>query len=218
MNIGLYALTATGNTTAGWFAGGALGAPTYATTSNVQRITYATDTTTASSRGPLSSVRYNSAATGTATDGWIIGGYGGSPLGILAQIDRITYANDNTTTSVRGNLGTGYDSLSACSDATTYAWAAGGSPGYSSMVQRITYATDTASTTTRGPLSLGRQRLSSATQNATNGWFAGGSISGVAKTSIIDRITFATDTATASVRGPLSGGAGYCIVGLAGVA
>lgn len=217
LNIGLAGLTATGNTTAGWFCGGELGAPTYARTSNVQRITYATDTTTASSRGPLSSARYASAATGTATDGWVIGGYGGSPAGALAEINRITYANDNSTASVRGSLSSPMTSLSACSDATTYAWAAGGSNAgvKLSLVQRITFATDTGSATTRGPLSLARHRLSSATQNATNGWFAGGYTT--TYVSVIDRITFATDTATASVRGPLSA-TGYSLVGLAGVA
>ena len=45
--------------TAGWFGGGYL-SPTYSDTSTVQRITYATDTATASVRGPLSSGRnYN---------------------------------------------------------------------------------------------------------------------------------------------------------------
>ena len=39
--------------TAGWYGGG-YAAPTYARTSNVNRITYATDTATASVRGPLS--------------------------------------------------------------------------------------------------------------------------------------------------------------------
>lgn len=215
LDTGLYALTATGNTTDGWFCGGAIGAPTYAQTSRVQRITYATDTATASNRGPLSSTRYISAATGTSTDGWIIGGFGGSPGALMNRIDRITYANDNTTASVRGSLPTPLDSMSACSDGTTYAWAAGGGSGYLSTVQRITFATDTASTTPRGPLSLGRERLSSATQNATDGWFAGGITP--SNTSRIDRITFATDTATASIRGPLSA-TGYNIVGLAGVA
>jgi len=41
--------------TAGWYAGGSIGPSTLST---VQRITYATDTATASVRGPLSSARY----------------------------------------------------------------------------------------------------------------------------------------------------------------
>jgi hypothetical protein len=221
LNVALYGPAATGNTTDGWFAGGRLNAPSYAPQSTVQRITYATDTATASIRGPLSSARYAQAAAGTATDGWIIGGYGGTPEAILAQVNRITYATDTETASVRGNLGTPMTSLSACSDGTTYAWAAGGSgpAGKSSLVQRITYATDTATASTKGPLSLARFALSSATQNDTNGWFAGGYVPGPPgyQTSRIDRITFATDTATASVRGPLSQ-TGYNIVGLSGVA
>ena len=221
LNVALYGLAATGNTTDGWFAGGRLNAPSYAPQSTIQRITYATDTATASIRGPLSSARYAQAAAGTATAGWIIGGYGGTPEAILAQVNRITYATDTETASIRGNLGTPMTSHSACSDGTTYAWAAGGSgpAGTLSLVQRITYATDTATATARGPLSLARFRLSSATQNETNGWFGGGYVSGSPgfETSRIDRITFATDTATASVRGPLTAGA-YNLVGLSGVA
>jgi len=50
-------LAAAGNTTDGWFGGGNL-------FSTVERITYATDTTTASVRGPLSSIRSSPGAAG----------------------------------------------------------------------------------------------------------------------------------------------------------
>jgi hypothetical protein len=54
----------------------------------------------------------------------------------------------------------------------------------------------------RGPLSAGRYHVAAA-GNTTDGWFAGGWSPGTI--SRVDRITYATDTATASVRGPLSG-------------
>ncbi len=41
-----------------------------------------------------------------------------------------------------------------------------------------------------------------ATSSPSDAWFGGGQTGG--GTSLVDRITFATDTATASVRGPLS--------------
>ena len=73
-----------------------------------------------------------------------------------------------------------------------------------SNVQRITYATDTAATSTRGPLNAARYALGGAS-NATDGWFGGGRPSAVsANLSTVSRISYATDTATASVRGPLS--------------
>ena len=86
--------------TAAWFGGGA----TPATVSTVDRITYATDTATASVRGPLSSDRGQLAAAGNFTDGWFGGGYV-SPGGVSrSTVDRITYATDTATASVRGPL------------------------------------------------------------------------------------------------------------------
>ena len=219
LTLPVYAQAGTGNSTEGWYAGGGIGAPTYGKTSTVQRITYATDTTNSSIRGPLTSARYCLAAAGTSTDGWFMGGYSPGP-GILPTVNRITYANDNITASSRANMAIPQNDLAACSDGTTYAWVGGGtgggSPPYLSLVQRIIFATDTAAATSRGPLSEARFRLSS-TQNTTDGWFAGGAINGFDKSSRIDRITFATDTTTASIRGPLFA-ASYAGVGLSGVA
>ena len=84
--------------TAAWFGGG-YGA---SLSSRVDRITYATDTATASVRGPLSGVRYKLAAAGNTTDGWFGGGY--APSTVRSTVDRITYATDTATASVRGPL------------------------------------------------------------------------------------------------------------------
>ena len=86
-----------GNDTDGWFGGGSPGP--YST---VDRITYATDTATASVRGPLSLARNSLAAAGNTTDGWFGGGFGGFP--VKSTVDRITYATDTATASVRGPL------------------------------------------------------------------------------------------------------------------
>ena len=68
--------------------------------STVDRITYATDTATASVRGPLSAGRYGMGAAGNPTDGW----FGGGAQGAVSTVDRITYATDTNTASVRGPL------------------------------------------------------------------------------------------------------------------
>jgi len=57
-------VAAAGNTTDGWFGGGRIGPPSYALRSTVDRITYATDTATASVRGPLSGSIYAMGAAG----------------------------------------------------------------------------------------------------------------------------------------------------------
>ena len=87
----------------------------------------------------------------------------------------------------------------------TAGWAAGGrNPSRISTVNRITFATDTATASVRGPLSANRYFMAAA-GNTTDGWFGGGMPSDVsADPSYVNRITYATDTATAAVRGPLS--------------
>ena len=140
-----------------------------------------------------------------ATAGWFGGGYQGY-LSERSTVDRITYATDTATASVRSFLSRNIGRLAATGN-TTDGWFGGGytnSPAAAtlSIVQRITYATDTAGVSIRGPLSLGRNRFAAA-GNTTDGWFGGGYNPSVGAVSTVDRITYATDTATASVRGPM---------------
>ena len=185
--------------TAAWFGGG------YSSTI-VDRITFATDTATASVRGPLSLARHYLAAAGNETDGWFGGGSisGNVPV---SNVQRITYATDTATASVRGPLSQARYRLAAAGN-SDYGWFGGGTlsqPSAVSTVDRITYATDTATASVRGPLSSARYGMAAA-GNSDYGWRGGGGIySGVLVSySTVDRITYATDTATASVRGPLS--------------
>ena len=107
LSLGAGGVAAAGNTTNAWFGGGYVGSPIFTGyRSYVQRITFATDTATASVRGPLSSARYSLAAAGNTTDGWFGAGEGPSPPSIFytSRIDRITYATDTVTASVRGSL------------------------------------------------------------------------------------------------------------------
>ena len=192
--------------TAGWFGGGFTSSPLTAI-SSVDRITYATDTATATVRGPLSGITYGQASAGTFTQGWFGGGFT-YPIGPpyrISTVQRITYATDTATASVRGPLNIPLQYLCATSDQTTNGWFVGGlTPGLVSTVQRITYSTDTTATSVRGPLSYEQARMGSVGNN-TDGWFAGGSFgTGGNPNSGIQRITYATDTATASARGPLT--------------
>ena len=195
-------LAAASNLTDGWFGGGNNG-PDGGNGSTVGRITYATDTATASVRGPLTSPRAYLAAAGNTTNAWFGGG------AVYSTVDRITYATETATASLRGPLSSARFALSAAGNTTDTWFASGGNPGTEALstVDRITYATDTDTASVRGPLSLARSRVAAA-GNSDYGWFGGGNTGGNGGSgafSIIDRITYATDTATASVRGPLSG-------------
>ena len=193
--------------TAAWFGGGYALHPSgnyYWSISTVQRITFATDTATASVRGPLSAGTTQLGAAGNTTDGWFGGGRRinvPSPTGSRSTVDRITYATDTATASVRGPLSSTRYNLAAAGN-NTDAWFGGGES--TSTVDRIAYATDTATASVRGPLSSARGKLGAA-GNETDGWFGGGYVAYYNPSqSTVNRITYSTDTATTSVRGTLS--------------
>ena len=191
--------------TAAWFGGG-LNTSVGITYSRVDRITFATDTATATTRGPLSQARYGLAAAGMYSDGWFGGGQDSNSSNV-SRVDRITYATDTATASVRGPLSLARYSIAAAGNITDGWFGGGYAPSTNrSTVDRITFATDTATASVRGPLSGNRSSMAAA-GNSTNGWYGGGVLSGspgFGYVSLVDRITYATDTATASVRGPLS--------------
>jgi hypothetical protein len=197
-----YGTTATSDgTTYGWWGGNKFGPSSWS--SVVSRIVFATDTATASLRGPLTTNKSAVGATGNTTDGWYGGGENPPGFTIISTVDRITYATDTATAVARGPLAViSYRMAGMVTDISTYGWyAIGQSGGASSMIQRITYANDTATSVARGPLTSARYYGSATSDNSTYGWFAGGN---PGPKSSIDRITFATDTATATVSGPLS--------------
>ena len=184
-------------TTYGWWGGGYSNAPSYIPYSRVDRITYATDTATASVRGPLASGRFEQGAAGNTNYAWhVAGGYPN-----LNSVNRIEYANDTATASFRVTV-TSRRQLAGTGN-LTYGWFGGGYLGpRTSLVERIDYANDTAAASTRGPLTLSARYLS-ATGDISYGWFNGMETS-TSNTSTVCRITYATDTATATDRGPMT--------------
>ena len=116
-----YGVAATGNSNYGWFGGGisTFPAPSVAT---VNRIDFSNDSSTLSVRGPLSSARYQLAATGNSNYGWFGGGSTvfpsvGTPP--VVTVDRIDFSNDVATASIRGPLSVARDSLAATSNTPT---------------------------------------------------------------------------------------------------
>jgi hypothetical protein len=190
-------LAATGNSNFGYFGGGD------GPVSRVDRIDYSNDSATASIRGPLSLGRAYFTSAGNSNFGYFIGGW---VPGATARVDRIDYANDNTTASVRGSLSSARVSLAAAGT-SNFSWIAGGNSAnaVSSIVDRISYSNDTATSLTRGNMSFAKY-YPLATGNSNFGYFGGGVIpsSPAVSSSTIDRIDYSNDTATASVRGPLS--------------
>ena len=201
---GISIITPPSVATAGWNAGGGSSGQI----STIDRITFATDTATATARGPLATNQSKTSGVGTLTDGWFGGGVSNLPASstLVSTVQRITYATDTATASVRGPLSSAKYGLAAAGN-TTNGWFGGGAPSSGpnlSTVDRITYATDTATASVRGPLSI-IVYLQAATGDQNYGWYTGGfGGSPSSTTTYIDRITYATDTATATNRGALA--------------
>jgi hypothetical protein len=206
--------SAFGNSNFGFYGGGYVFPAVPGNVSLVERIDYSNDTQTPSIRGPLSSARFNLAATSSASFGGApisqygvfpkpFGYFGGGFVpGSLSTVDRIDYSNDTQTASIRGPLSSSKYYLSATGN-SNFGYFGGGNLGPVSTVDRIDYFNDLSTASVRGPLSLARYALS-AVGNSNFGYFGGGFLFPTPPYSTVDRVNYSNDTATASVRGPLS--------------
>ena len=117
LNIGGEALTGVGNSNDGWFAGGYM--PGIARVSTIRRITYASDTSSSSSRTQMAQAwPSNYTAAGDADYGWFGGGYYttgpySGPSGEISSLQRLTYANDTSQPSVRAAFSYAFSSAGA---------------------------------------------------------------------------------------------------------
>jgi len=187
----------------GYFGGGVRGALYQSgfnvSTNIVDRLDFSNDTQTALVRGSLSVPRISQGATGNSNFGYFGGGYNSPPIpGARTNVDRIDYSNDSSTTSRRGDL---VNPMQFC--------AAVGNKNFgyfqtSNVINKIDYSNDLATATRRGALVTGKNRTNGS-GNSNFGYFGGGlSFTGPTIFSTVDRIDYSNDSATASVRGPLS--------------
>jgi len=208
-------LGSSGNSNFGYFVGGASSIP-QPQVSTINRIDYSNDTATALVRGVLplgiqglrgtSSSSFGGAKNSAFASNFTFptvpnaGYFGGGSDGTnsLASIDKVDYANDTATASVRSSLSSAKIFVKSVSNnnfgyyngATAY-------PATSSTIDRIEFSSDTQNTVVRGPLSIARNR-GAATGNSNFGYFGGGYAPG--NSSTIDRINYSNDSATASNR------------------
>jgi hypothetical protein len=217
-SVGKYGMLATGNSDYGWFGGGYTVLPT-ATVSSVNRIDFSNDGVTASVRGSLSRQRKYGAATGNSNYGW----FGGDQFSGVAPLDRINFSNDLASAPLKGGALSIIRGFTAATGNSNYGWFGGGynqpntPANFFSTVDRIDFSNDSASASPRSPLSLARKELG-ATGNSNYGWFAGGvrSPSPNIYTSLVDRIDFSNDSASALLRGSLNSPAGRVRMGATG--
>ena len=228
-------LAATGNTSFGYFAGGAYSPSNEYTL--VDRIDYSNDTATAVAKGPLNtaentnfefsgmSSRANAmplkgpgilevpvslGAFSVTTPGPAPQGtdFGYSIGGGTTSVQRIDYSNDTATESLRGPVPTRTRYTTGVSS-ITHGYRLGGlndsTPGPVSTVDRIDYSNDTATGVTKGPLTAIWYRTAGSTGNLSFGYIGGGMYGPTqSTTTIVNRIDYSNDTATALAKGPLS--------------
>jgi hypothetical protein len=178
--------------------------------STIYRITYVSDTDSASLRTNSSIGKSDVQMVGNDYFGWIAGGViNFNNATRISNIERIEYSNDTNSPLNRGNLSELKSGGSAFKTRET-GWFVGGrdTSTIKSSTERIIYSTDTGVTSTRGSLSQTRQGIS-AVENDEYGWTGGGVFPGSpAPTyySIVDRMIFSSDTELFTVRGPLTRG------------
>ena len=194
----------------------------------VDRIDYSNDTATTSPKGPLASSGGYRAGTGNANFGYFYGAY----INFYSSVERIDYSNDTATAIVVTTHPSTGKKIERAAGNDSFGYFAGGTPGPGavSTVLRIDYSNDTANLSPKGPLSASKYSLSGgsaqknglpqtsiipastvrenvAPQGTDFGYFAGGFPN--PQKSTVDRIDYSNDTATSSVKGPLSSSRGY---------
>ena len=214
------------SSTHGYFAGGRAGFPNFRST--VNRIDYSNDTATAVAKGPLSVTRGSGIAGMSSKDGGLpktqigtvnyaagtyatphFGYFAGGTPGPKSTVDRIDYSNDTVAAVVKGSLppNTQRERGGGTSSGTHGYFAAGLTPASpsSTIVDRVDYVNDTVTLSNKGPLSLSRNAVASV-GDANFGYFiGGGSINSPYIYSSMDRVDYSNDTATASIKGQMTG-------------
>jgi len=96
LSLARWGIGATGTSTNGYFGGGGVSFPSTTQYSRMDKVTYTSDTTAAVPGAPLSSARFNLAATGNSTEGYFGAGAQNPPFVGYATMDKVTYATDTT--------------------------------------------------------------------------------------------------------------------------
>ena len=180
------------------------------------KLTYATDTTSASTASNSSIARSGISRHGIsegATKGFISGGYTGGTTSTLVT-DKITYSTDVNAAQTSSNLVYARYDGAAFSDFTTKGYLLGGNNETNAAYaqgQKITFAAETFSNIVPASLASVKQGHGSISDGVSKAITAGGSTAGYTVTAMVtscEKTDFATDQ-TSSVSMTLSTPVGY---------
>ena len=186
----------------GYTFGGYKPSPGYL--SAVQRIDYSNDTATAPQTASLPNAMSNRATVGNTNYAYVQPGTG--PAGTNMQ--RFDYSNDTSGTSAKGGVPEGHANYNTGNEDFGYFSVA----HPETSVFRLEYASDTANALVRTYRTVSNQIYNGgAAGNSSYGYFAGGGQNGTAGGTVMDRIDYSNDTATMTVKGPLTSNQTYGI-------
>jgi len=181
-------------TTAGYMSGGRTNL-TFADTNSIEKIVFATETTS-SIAGTLQSVRwYQVGMADGATYGYWTGGVTGSSTPYTNVTDKITFSTETVAAATTANISPARRYHSPLSSPATGAgYAAGGSTNaYVNSVDKITYSTAARAANAYNLSQVGGFKLPMSSGGTYGYWCGGLTGSGGTLTTQTDRHTFSTD-------------------------
>jgi len=185
----------------GYFAGGMVGGQSTGVTT-VDRLDFASDTTTASVRGSLNIQRNQGDGAGNMNHGYVFGGRNNTT--VVSSTERVDYANDTATASAKGNLAV-ISYFHATVGNNDFAYTGNHYTQNTGQIGKFDYSNDTATEVQFAPYTFTPASYGyGACGNRNYGYFAGGSYQ-----THVRRVDYANDNTVASPRGPLSAGSLY---------
>jgi len=185
----------------GYFAGGMVGGQGIGSTT-VDRLDFASDTTTASVRGSLNIQRNQGDGAGNMNHGYLFGGRNNTT--VVSSTERVDYANDTATASAKGNLAV-ISYFHATVGNNDFAYTGNHYTQNTGQIGKFDYSNDTATEVQFAPYTFTPASYGyAACGNRSYGYFAGGSYQ-----THVRRVDYSNDNTVASPRGPLSAGSLY---------
>ena len=173
-------------TSKGYFTGGYTGAGVSVVTAD--KLTYATESTAASTASNLSQARDGASGVSQAgTKGYFCGGQ--TAVGSFVNTaDKVTYSSDATAAATTAKLSAARTETSGISEGSSKGYFTGGyiTPDMQTTGDKVTFSTDTTAAVTTANLSSANYAMGSVSEGSNKGYCSAKALA--------DKITFSTDT------------------------
>ena len=138
--------------------------PSQGVLSQMDKVTYSSDTTAAVPSANSTVARFGLAATGNSDAGYF--GGGDNPSGWLSLMDKVTYSSDTSAAVPSANLTVARRQLAATGNSTAGYFGGGRTPSTTAQMDKVTYASDTTAAVPGANLSAARYGLAASSSRA----------------------------------------------------